>query len=336
MPSEFWNRPLLEVASFAHRGPARRDRIGPAEMAHVRRTVHRAPEVMVKVLTGGRPTLRGARDHLAYIGREGELELQTDTGERLSGEDAADQLVEEWDLDLEEHRSGVALRSAGPSRTPKLVHKLVFSMPAGTPPAAVLGAVKDFAREEFALKHRYAFVLHTDDDHPHVHLVVKAMSEEGARLDIRKDTLRAWRSRFAEHLRARGVEANATERAARGKGGKSLKDGIYRAGLRRASTFLDARMRAVAAERSAGEPSSDPGATTVAATNLAIREGYFGLARLLMDQGKVELGRETWRFAEKLPFARTDRERMREAVRHARERARGVSRDREAETALLR
>ena len=43
-----------------------------------------------------------------------------------------------------------------------------------TPPNKVLEAVKDFAREEFAHKHRYAMVLHTDEPHPHVHMVVKA------------------------------------------------------------------------------------------------------------------------------------------------------------------
>jgi hypothetical protein len=336
MPSEFWNRPLLEVASFARRGPGRRDRLTPAEIDHVRRTVRKAPEVMVKVLTGGQPTMHGARDHLAYVGREGELELETDQGDRLSGDDAADRLVDDWDLDLEEHRPGVALRASGPTKTPKLVHKLVFSMPAGTPPQQVLGAVRDFARQEFAFKYRYAFVLHTDEDHPHVHLVVKATGEDGTRLNIRKDTLREWRSRFAAQLRARGVEANATERAARGKGGKSLKDGIYRAALRRQSTLLTARLRTVVAEKSVGEPSPDPGAWTVAATNRAIREGYFEVSQLLIDQGEVQLGRETWRFAEKLPFARSDRERMRDLIRDARERARDASRDRDSELTMLR
>jgi len=66
-------------------------------------------------------------------------------------------------------------------------------MPAGTPAAGVLEASRAFAREQFALKHRYALVLHTDQPHPHVHLVVKAMSEQGRRMNIRKETLREWR-----------------------------------------------------------------------------------------------------------------------------------------------
>jgi hypothetical protein len=41
-------------------------------------------------------------------------------------------------------------------RAPKLVHKLVFSMPAGTPADKVLLATQRFCREQLALRHRYA------------------------------------------------------------------------------------------------------------------------------------------------------------------------------------
>ncbi len=121
-------------------------------------------------------------------------------------------------------------------------------MPPGTPPDKVLGAVRNFAREEFWGQHRYAFVLHTDEAHPHVHLVLKAVNEQGVRLNIKKATLRHWRSEFARNLRLLGVEANATERAVRGEGRKAKKDGIYRASLRGDSTYVRAQAEAVAAE----------------------------------------------------------------------------------------
>jgi hypothetical protein len=54
--------------------------------------------------------------------------------------------------------------------------------------------------------------LHTDQAHPHVHVVVKALSEQGGRLNIRKATLREWRRDFARYLRDLGIEANATGR----------------------------------------------------------------------------------------------------------------------------
>lgn len=93
-------------------------------------------------------------------------------------------------------------------------------MPAGTPPDKVLGAVRDFAREEFGTTHRYAMVLHTDEPHPHVHVVVKAVNEDGQRLNIRKETLRRWRREFARQLRAWGVAANAQTDAFVGRVGR--------------------------------------------------------------------------------------------------------------------
>ncbi len=105
-------------------------------------------------------------------------------------------------------------------------------MPAGTSPAKLLAASRNFAREEFAFKHRYLTVLHTDQQHPHVHLVVKAVGEDCKRLNIRKATLRGWRRDFAAQLRAQGVAANATERAVRGQVRPPVRDGIYRAAER--------------------------------------------------------------------------------------------------------
>ena len=71
---------------------------------------------------------------------------------------------------------------------------------------------RKFAKEKFALQHRYVMALHTDQQHPHVHLVVKAENELGRRLHIDKPLLREWREDFARMLREQGVEANATSR----------------------------------------------------------------------------------------------------------------------------
>jgi hypothetical protein len=69
-------------------------------------------------------------------------------------------LLSDWDLELEEDRRRSKLGPREDRRPPKMVHKLVFSMPPGSPPRKVLQAVKHFAREEFALQYRYAMVLH--------------------------------------------------------------------------------------------------------------------------------------------------------------------------------
>jgi hypothetical protein len=158
-------RPLLDVGSYARHGPGHRERFSPEQLAHIGRTVARAPEVMVKVLSKASNSTQSVIRHFDYIGREGELEIETDGGDHLQGEDAARALLEDWDLDLDEDRKDSKL-SATMVRAPKLVHKIVLSMPPGTPANSVLEAARNFAREEFALEHRYALVLHTDEPHP--------------------------------------------------------------------------------------------------------------------------------------------------------------------------
>src|SRR5690606_14193374 len=210
---------LLNIASYARGGRRAADRLTPAQDEHIHLTGTRAPEVMVKVHSQGSSDLRAVGRHFDYIGRQGDLALEGDDGFPLH-EWAGRDFIEDWGLDIDELRPDANL-TALPDRQPrKLVHKLVFSMPPGTPPQKVLSAVRNFAREEFHGQHRYAMVLHSDEPHPHVHLVLRAISEEGVRLNIRKGTLRHWRSQFARHLRGLGVAANATERAVRGEGRK--------------------------------------------------------------------------------------------------------------------
>src|ERR1700689_1617333 len=98
--------PLLDIASYARRGPGHRDRLSPAEVQQIARTVRRTPEVMVKVLSRGEQDLGAVRRHLDYLRLrdDGELDLETDDGQRLSGRAVSRELLEDWDLDLEEHR----------------------------------------------------------------------------------------------------------------------------------------------------------------------------------------------------------------------------------------
>lgn len=305
--------PILDIWSYARGTSATGQplRLTPAQIDHVRRTVTHAPEVMVKVTGGGdASSSRGIKAHFSYISRRGELEIETDDGERLRGRNAGLRLLEDWNLDLDEHRKRPDLFATNRRQAPKLVHRLIFSMPAGTPPDKILSAVRDFAREEFGLKHRYAMVLHTDEPHPHVHVVVKAMSEEGVRLNIRKATLRAWRQEFARHLREHGVLANATERAVRGKVGRSKKDGIYRAALRGASKYMERRsgdaMTCLAERRMPIEA----GKSKLVETRRTVEQGWHTVTELLERQGERKLAESVSRFIETIRLPQTERELM--------------------------
>ena len=305
--------PLLDIASYARPGPVDRVHLAPEEIQLLSRTVRRTPEVMVKVLSKGAHDLKAVGRHLSYLNRDGEVEIETDDGRRLSGQGVEQELLEDWDLDLEETRRTRELRSHSGVVRPKLVHKLVLSMPAGTPADGLLRGARTFARETFGAQHRYAMVLHTDEPHPHVHMVVKAVSEEGVRLNIRKATLREWRREFARHLRAQGISANATERAVRGTTRANLSDGMYRAMQRDASRRIWEHLEPPSTERtSASEASSR---ATLLHTRAQVERGWMAAAEILDRQRQRDLAWQVRRFVDALPRVRTDRELLRQALR---------------------
>jgi hypothetical protein len=282
----------------------------PAQIEHIRLTVNRAPEVMVKVRSQGGGVMNAVSRHFDYIDRQGALTLEGDDGATLPGRNGK-ALLENWGLELDEELRQMDLTSLRGRKPPRLAHKLVFSMPPGTPPQKVLSAVRNLAREEFHGQHRYAIVLHTDEPHPHVHLVLKAISEEGVRLNIKKAMLRHWRSQFAHHLRVQGVAANATERAVRGESRESMKDGIYRASLRGDSTRMRARAESVAKELAMrGGVQPGPGKRTLLETRAAVQNGWQAVVEKLVQQGDRRLAADAARFASGMDRPQTDRERI--------------------------
>jgi hypothetical protein len=300
-------RPLLDIVSYGRGGPKGGIGLSSDQIAAIDRTVRRVPEVMVKVLPKDSNNLRSVGRHFDYIGRYGKLELETDDGERIQGKDAGQRLLEDWDLDLDKDRKNAGLASVS-GRAPKLVHKIMLSMPPGTPSKGVLEAARNFAREEFALKHRYALVLHTDEPHPHVHLVVKAVSEQGERLNVRKATLREWRREFARHLRDQGIAANATERAVRGETRTRPIDAIYRATLRGDSTHTQTRAQTVASELLKRNLRVEPGGSKLTETRQLVERGWWAVSDVLLAQGQPEIAAQVRRFVDRMPPARTQQE----------------------------
>src|SRR5579864_6328041 len=103
--------PLFDIRAFGRLGPADRMRIH-ADMEQLVRTVARAPEVMVKV-SGGAKSVKGAIAHLRYIDRDGELEVETDEGSKLKGDEVARALVWEWDLEVSRAHARSPYRGQG-------------------------------------------------------------------------------------------------------------------------------------------------------------------------------------------------------------------------------
>lgn len=306
---EHKDRPFLDIVSYGRKAPSERQlRLLPAHVEQITRTVRRAPEVMVKISGGGR-SAKAVAAHFRYIGRQ-QFEIETDQCEHIRGQEAQRALIADWELELDAAEFRSPYRSASGRKPAKLVHNIVLSMPKGAPAAGVLEASRVFAREQFALQHRYALVLHTDEPHPHVHLVVKAMSEQGRRINIRKETLREWRRNFARHLRAQGIAANATERAVRGVTKTQKSDGIYRAMRAGRSTHMHGRIESVAAALHAGNMRVEPGKKRILDTRRDVIRHWLGVQAALRADGREGLANEVVRFIAGMPPPRTEREWM--------------------------
>jgi Relaxase/Mobilisation nuclease domain len=289
-------RPLLDVVSYGRAGPGSLSR---SQREYIERTVRRVPEVVIKV-SGGARTLAGVEQSIRYVGRDGKLGLESDTGDRLGMKGFESDLVRDWNLDLETQVRYTQRSIRAPRKPPKLVHNLIFSMPPGTPPHLLLKAVRKLTRTQFGSDHRHALVLHTDEPHPHVHVIVKAMSEQGERLNIRKATLRLWRQEFAANLRELGVAANATERAVRGQNRTSMPDGIYRAAQRGESSYVRDRIRRAATSNSNKE--------TLDRTRGHVVDGWRAVSERLRADGYTNLANHVDRFLTQMPSVRTDAE----------------------------
>jgi hypothetical protein len=300
--------PWLNIVSHGRGTPSRGRPLSIGHIKLISRTVGRTPEVMVKVVNSGSNSSGAVRGHVDYIGRKGKVDLEIDDGEILHGKHVQVGLLEDWNLDLIEKRGKLNLTPNKPKEPARLVYKLIFSMPAGTPPEKVQTAVRNFAREEFGLKHRYVMALHTDEPHPHVHVLIKATSNEGHRLYIRKATLREWRKGFAHHLRELGVAANATPRYIRGVTSYRKPDGIYRAMSRHDSAHFRKRVKAVAQELKEGKLQVESGKAKLLRTRDEVRRGWLAMSDELTRQGHTEIAAQVKRYLGQMPEPLTEKE----------------------------
>lgn len=178
--------------------------LGPGAKARLARLATRAPEVMVKI-TGRTRDGEHLQAHLKYISRDGALPLEGRDGEMLADPKEVRELGADWAAEDLRKREDASLSIS-----------LVLSMPPGTSIVRTRDAARAFAQEVFGERFDYVFALHTDAGHPHVHIAVRSLGEDGIRLNPRKGDLEHWRQVFAQKLRERGVEAEATPRRARG------------------------------------------------------------------------------------------------------------------------
>ena len=158
--------------------------------------------------------MRQIKRALDYISRKSEIPLEEQDGLVTQGKDELSRLKDDW-------QNAGAFIGEEEGKLIQAYH-LGLSMPEGTDELGVKRAVRDFAAKELdghSLRHGPAHLRHRPDPepskHPQVHVIVKVRSEEGRRLNPRKDDLQRWRETYAQALRDNGIDATATKRLQR-------------------------------------------------------------------------------------------------------------------------
>ena len=136
------------------------------------------PQAVVKISSYSH-SAGAVASRLAYIGREGELELEGPTG-KLLAQAELEQTVAVWDGDT------------APGRGRRFAMSAMVSFPADVDQAQATEAARQFFREAFAENHDYVFAAHTDTENFHVHVVVEmAAGQDGKQLRIGPPALQA-------------------------------------------------------------------------------------------------------------------------------------------------
>lgn len=272
---------------------------GSAGRNRVMRVANKSPEVMVKV-SGYSKGVKHLRSHLEYITRNGDVPGETDRGDQILSRSDVHYLHQEWADDLGRRTEGKTRDSA----------HIVLSMPPGHDPDTVYESAKAFAREEFD-NHQFLAVLHTDEKHPHVHLAVKTLGYDGKRLHIKKGDPQRWREHWAEKLRDRGIEAEATPRAVRGVVRKSARQPhLHMRKEGRAPEVYKARAR----DALEGNPKDRPWELKIQERQQFIRGTWERAETELKKEGRSAEAEAVAKFRERMPPLKTERQMMREAA----------------------
>lgn len=276
--------------------------------ARLSRIVNKAPEVMVKVTGRSRGGAGHLKAHMDYITRNGRLEGETQSGERITDRAALRALHDDWtarnDFDSKGRTTPNATQSVG----------IILSMPPGTPPDRVEAATRTWARETFGGKYDYLMARHDDTDHPHVHVTVRAVGYDGKRLAPGPADLQQYRERFAHQLRRQGVEAEATPRQARGHVRKANRSAIYRVEKSGSEPRIrTTEKREVRQEAKAPKPPAPHDwSRNIQDRQDSIKRAYLGHADGLEKgpQADRQLARDIRRFVAEMPVALTRKQAM--------------------------
>ena len=144
-------------------------------------------------------------DRVNYVGRDGELEVETANGETLSQVEL-EQMVEDWSGETEKRVNRQLAMSA------------VVSFPAGVDQEQATEAARQFFQAAFAENHDYILRGIPTPSSSMSMSLWKRRGHDGKQLRIRRDDIQDLRMMFAEKAHEQGIELDASPRWARGLG----------------------------------------------------------------------------------------------------------------------
>lgn len=154
--------------------------------------------VVVKVTSGARG-YREMAANIDYISRRGEIELNDSSDRVFLGKDR-EKVKEEMGFQNEHLRKGREVSAT------KQTYHIIFSLAEIKENKDLVDSVRETVREQYPDNY-FAFTLHEDTDHPHVHLVLnKKNIATGKNINLNKRALHMLKARFAASLRKKGVD----------------------------------------------------------------------------------------------------------------------------------
>ncbi len=280
--------------------------LSPAGKARLARIARRTPEVMVKI-TGRSRGIVHLKQHLDYITRNGRLLAELQDGTKVETRADLRALHEDW------LAANALTERSRPNPNAAQSVGIILSMPAGPAPDRLHDAARTWAREVLG-DHDWLLVRHDDRDHPHVHVTVRAVGQDGKRLVAGPLDLQRWRETFARELRRLGIDAEATPRKARGVVPKQDVAAVHRIAARGGASVVASRRLAEAHRGTQMSERSAPATweSTIQDRQRAIRAAYLAHAEELErgEAGDRQLAKNIRSFVAGMPVPLTRRQTM--------------------------
>ncbi len=165
-------------------------------------------EVVVRI-TGTNSSSDGLKNHLHYISRNGEREIQSSDGEIFENYQQIKDAASSFGVN-EEILSEAQLAALGKKPKREVVHIIMSMQGKDAGLEKIRQAAHETIKENFPGQY-FVSATHDDTDNNHVHICMRARDEiRNKAINIDKDKLEKMRKDFARHLNERGIEATAT------------------------------------------------------------------------------------------------------------------------------